>query len=182
MKKMFLLVLCTALWVSCKKTESAEPVATTEAKVDTTNPPQVEFADAKYTEIGKNYLAALSKGDTDAMMNVYADDANYYWNAGDSLVGKKAIADFWVNRRKNVIETISFKNDIWLPIKVNKPQKMEKTGIWLLSWYQVTAKYKGGKSMTQWMHMLYHFNDGDKIDQVNQYVDRVPINEAMPKK
>ena len=182
MKKMFLLVLCVALLVNCKKAESAEPTTPAEPKADATTPPQAEFADAKYTEIGKKYMEALTKGDTDGMMAVYADNANYYWNAGDSLVGKKAIADFWVNRRKNVIETISFKNDIWLPLKVNRPQRMEKTGIWLLSWYQVTAKYKGGKSMTQWMHILYHFDDNDKIDEVNQYVDRVPINDALPKK
>ena len=182
MKKMLLLILCTALWGSCKKAETTEPAAAAEPKAEGTETPQAEFADAKYTEIGKGYLEALSKGDTDAMMAVYADNANYYWNAGDSLVGKKAIADFWVNRRKNVIESISFKNDIWLPVKVNRPQQMEKTGIWLLSWYQVTAKYKGGKSMTQWMHILFHFDDNDKVDQVSQYVDRVPINEAMPKK
>ena len=183
MKKMILLALCTALWVSCKKAEPSEPATPAEPTAEATTPPPAEFADAKYTEIGKSYIEALSKGDTDAMMAVYTDDAKYYWNAGDSLIGKKAISDFWVNRRKNVIESISFKNDIWRPVKVNKPQqKIEKSGVWLLSWYQVTAKYKGGKSMSQWMHMLFHFDDNDKIDEVNQYVDRVPINEAMPKK
>ncbi len=183
MKKMLLLVLCTALWVSCKKAEPATPGTPAEPKAEAATPPQAEFADAKYTDIGKKYIQDLSSGDTDAMMAAYADNAKYYWNAGDSLVGKKAIADFWVNRRKNVIETLSFKNDIWLPIKVNEPQqKMEKPGVWLLSWYQVTAKYKGGKSMTQWMHILFHFDANDKVDEVSQYVDRVPINEAMPKK
>lgn len=181
MKKIFLLAMCTALWVSCKKAEPAE-LATPAEPTEEATTPQAEFADAKYTEIGKKYIADLTKGDTDGMMAVYSDDAKYYWNGGDSLVGKKAIADFWTNRRKNVIETISFKNDIWLPVKVNKPQQMEKAGVWLLSWYQVTAKYKGGKSMTQWMHFLFHFDDSDKVDQVSQYVDRVPINEAMPKK
>ena len=127
-------------------------------------------------------LPMLAKGDTDGMMAIYADNAKYYWNFGDSLVGKKAIVDYWLNRRTNVIETISFKNDIWMPIKVNEPQQqMEKKGIWLLSWYQVTAKYKRGKSMTQWMHMLYHFDENDKVDEVDQYLDRVPVNAAMPK-
>ncbi|MFB9088469.1 hypothetical protein [Flavobacterium paronense] len=45
---------------------------------------------------------------------------------------------------------------------------MEKIGIWLLSWYQVTAKYKRGKSMTQRIHILYHFDNNDKVDQVSQ--------------
>ena len=182
MKKMILLALCTALWVSCKKAEPTEPAAPGEPTAEATTQPQAEFADAKYTEIGKKYMEALRKGDTDAMMAVYTDDAKYYWNGGDSLVGKKAISDFWVNRRKNTIESLTYKNDIWLPVKVNRPQRMEKTGVWLLSWYEVTVKYKGGKSMTQWMHLLFHFNDSDKVDQVSQYVDRVPIMEAMPKK
>ncbi len=181
MKKMLLLILCTALWVSCKKAETTEPTAT-EPKVESVETPQAEFADAKYTQIGKDYMDALREGDTDAMMAVYTDDAKYYWNSGDSLIGKKAIADFWVERRKNTIETLTFKNDIWLPVKVNRPQQMEKTGVWLLTWYEVTVKYKGGKSMTQWMHLLFHFNDNDKVDQVSQYVDRVPIMAAMPKK
>ncbi len=181
MKKMLLLILCTALWVGCKKAETTEPTAN-ESKTEGAETQQAEFADAKYTEIGKGYMEALREGDTDAMMAVYTDDAKYYWNAGDSLVGKKAISDFWVDRRKNAIESLTFKNDIWLPVKVNRPQRMEKTGVWLLSWYEVTVKYKGGKSMTQWMHILFHFNDSDKVDQVTQYVDRVPIIEAMPKK
>lgn len=181
MKKMLLFVLCTSLLVSCKKAEPAAPAAPAEPTADAITQP-AEFADAKYTDIGKGYLAALTKGDTDGMMAIYADNAKYTWNAGDSLVGKKAIADFWVDRRKNVIETISFKNDIWLPLKVNKPQQMEQIGVWLLSWYEVTAKYKGGKSMTQWMHMLYHFDDNDKVDYVSQYVDMAPIIAALPKK
>ena len=82
----------------------------------------------------------------------------------------------------NVIETISFKNDIWFPIKVNKPQQAERDGVWLMGWYEVTAKYKGGSSMTQWMHILYHFDNKDKIDVVNYFVDRVPIMSAMLQK
>ena len=97
MKKMFLLVLCTALWVSCKKAEPATPA---EPTTDATTPQQAEFADAKYTEIGKKYIEALAKGDTDAMMAVYADNANYYWNAGDSLVGKKPFPTFGLTEEK----------------------------------------------------------------------------------
>jgi hypothetical protein len=69
-----------------------------------------------------------------------------------------------------------------LPVKVNEKGNIPMDGIWLLSWYKTTAKYKGGKSMTQWIHSTYHFNSEDKIDMVNQYLDRVPIMEAMPPK
>ncbi len=183
MKKMFFLTFCAAFCFACKKEASAEkeatPASATTAAAMTN--PNMEFADTKYIEFGKKHLEALTNGNIDAMMEPYADNAKYYWNAGDSLVGKKAITDFWTKRRHDVIETITFKNEIWLPVKVTKAQSVEKTGIWLLSWYQVTAKYKGGKSMTQWIHMLYHFDANDKIDQVEQYVDKAPINAAMSK-
>ncbi len=181
MKKLFLFVLCTSLFIGCKKEAAMEPAATTPDTSTTVAP--AEFADAKYTEIGKKALAAMTSGDMDGWTANYADNAKYYWNAGDSLIGKPAIDKYWRDRRMNVIETISFTNDIWLPVKVNRPQqKIEKAGIWLLGWYQVTAKYKGGSSMTQWMHILYHFDDNDKIDEVNHYVDRVPIMAALPQK
>ena len=82
----------------------------------------------------------------------------------------------------NAIDSLRYSNEIWLPIKVNQPQQKEKPGVWLMGWFQVTAKYKGGSSMTQLMHILYHFNENDKIDEVNHFVDRAPIMAAMPKK
>jgi hypothetical protein len=179
MKKLFLFVLCASVFVGCKKEIVATPENVPPA-AETVAP--TEFADAKYTEFGKKTLAAMTSGDVDGWTADFAENAKYYWNGGDSLVGKPAIDKYWKDRRMNVIETISFKNDIWLPIKVNKPQQMEKPGVWLMGWYQVTAKYKGGSSMTQWMHILYHFDANDKIDEVNHFVDRVPIMAAMPKK
>jgi len=181
MKKLFLLALCIPLCIGCKKEDKAATTAAAPATAEA-KPQEAEFADAKYTEIGKKAIDAMTKGDIDGWLANYADDAKYFWNAGDSLVGKPAIDKFWRNRRANVIETISFKNDIWFPIKINKAQQGEKTGVWLMGWYQVTAKYKNGGSMTQWMHILYHFNDQDKIDEVDHFVDMKPIEAAMPKK
>jgi hypothetical protein len=51
----------------------------------------------------------------------------------------------------------------------------------VIGWYKTTAKYKGGKSMTQWIHTDFHFDENDKIDEVNQYLDKSAINEAMKK-
>ena len=177
MKKIFLIALTAILFTGCKKEATEPAVATAE-----TESAQAEFADAKYTAIGKSAMDAMAKGDMDAWMANYADNAKYYWNAGDSLVGKPAIDKYWRDRRMNAIDSVSFTNDIWFPIKINKPQQMELPGVWLMGWYQVTAKYKGGSSMTQWMHILYHFDENDKIDQVEHFVDRAPIQAAMAKK
>jgi hypothetical protein len=118
----------------------------------------------------------------DTWMSMFADNAKYFWNGGDSLIGKAAINDYWRKRRTEVIDSISFAYDIWLPVKVNESQQpMQTTGVWLLSWYQVSAKYKNGKTMSQWIHNDFHFDADKKVDQVVQYIDRAPINAALSK-
>ena len=181
MKKLIFIVFTLVLFLGCKKETPAEPTEPTVTD-ETANEKPAEFADAKYTEIGKSAINAMAKGDMDGWTANFADDAVYYWNAGDSLVGKPAIDKYWRDRRATAIETISFESDIWLPIKVNKPQQNESTVVWLMGWYQVNVKYKGGSDMSQGMHILYHFNENDKIDQVNHFIDRAPIIAAMPKK
>jgi hypothetical protein len=178
MKKLMLLALSLSLFVACSteiKHEKKAEAAPAEAK-----PQPAEFADAKYALIGKNMIAALSRGDMAGYLADYADNAVYQWNNGDSLAGKPAISEYWTKRRTEFLESITFSNEIWLPIKVNKPQSVEAPGVWLLGWYQVNAKYKTtGKTMIQWMHIDFHFDANDKIDRVVQYLDRVPINAAL---
>ena len=191
MKKVLLVALCFTLFVGCKKEEMKEEtkeemkketkegtsvLTTAASKVQ-----DVEFADAKYTERGKKALDNLTKGDMDAWMAEFADNAVYYWNSGDSLVGKPAIDKYWRNRRTNVFETITFENEIWLAVKVNKAENIKNPGNFLLGWYKTRVKYKGGKSMTQGIHTVFHFDKNDKIDVVNQYLDRAAIMEAMKK-
>ncbi len=178
MLKLVPLALCLFLF-SCKNAKTDESSAAPDAA--TTIAP-VEFADAKYVESGKIGLAALSSGDIEKWMERYAENAIYRFNNGDSIVGKAAISAYWTQRRAEVIDTISFANDIWLPVKVNTPSnEMQAPGVWLLGWYQTTAKYKNGKSMTQWIHADSHFDANDKIDLVIQYLDRASINAALAK-
>ncbi|QEC69124.1 hypothetical protein FRZ67_18055 [Panacibacter ginsenosidivorans] len=180
MKKIILVAMCSSLLFACNEQKPAEEKTATPA-VETTQQP-AEFADAKYTDIGKKGLASLSGGDVDSWMADFSDNAKYFWNGGDSLIGKAAIAAYWKKRRTEVIDSISFMNDIWLPVKVNTPQQqVQSPGVWLLSWYQVSTKYKNGKHMRQWIHTDMHFDASDKIDQVVQYLDRAPINAALAK-
>ncbi len=181
MRKQFLIVLCIAFIAGCNNKPEAAAETTAATPATEAKPAPAEFADAKYSEIGKKGLANLSSGDIDSWMGSYADNAVYAWNNGDSLTGRAAIGEYWKKRRTEAIETITFSNDIWLPVKVNQPQQTEQPGIWLLGWYKVDSKYKTGKSMTQWIHTLMHFNNEDKIDRVLQFLDRVPINAAMTK-
>lgn len=181
MKQSFAAVLLAILFFACGNEQPADVKTDTPPAEAAATPPPAEFADAKYAAIGKSGLASLSSGDIDGWMTSFADNAVYVWNNGDSLVGKPAITEYWKKRRTESIETISFTNEIWVPLKVNQPQSLEQPGVWLLGWYQTTAKYKTGKSMTQWIHTDSHFDANDKIDRVIQYLDRVPINAAATK-
>ena len=180
MRQIFLCALSCVLLLACNNEKPAEEKTT--AAVTETKTQPVEFADIKYSDIGKRGIAALSSGDIDSWMNDFADNAVYRWNSGDSLSGKAAIAGYWKKRRSEVIDSMSYMNDVWLPVKVNEPQqKVQAPGVWLLGWYQVTAKYKTGKTMSQWIHTDYHFDANDKIDQMIQYIDRSVINAALTK-
>ena len=145
-----------------------------------TKPAQAEFADVKYTTMGKQMMQQLEAGNIDRWVNNFADNAVYTWSSGDSLAGKTAIADYWKNRRANVVDSIHFSNDIWVPLKVIEPQRgPDVPGVWLLSWNQVNVKYKNGKKLQFWVHTDYHYDANNKIDRAVQYIDRAPINAAL---
>ena len=176
-----LLILIGAGLISCSPQKPAESADEGMAADTTKAAEPAEFADTRYMDLGKKMLAQFASGDIDGYMANFADNAVYQWNNGDSIAGKAVITDFWKKRRGEVIDSISFTNQIFLPVKVNKPQSTEPTGIYLLSWYQTHAKYKTGKSMTQGMHAVIHFDANDKIDFVYQYRDNALIEAAMKK-
>jgi hypothetical protein len=179
MKKLLLLALCAFLFACDAGKKNNEETATTQPEKA---PAQSEFADARYTETGKQLQAAFVKGDIDTWINSFADNAVYVWNSGDSLAGKQAIAEYWKKRWSEVLQSLQFNNNVWLPVKVNQSQSVESTGVWLLNWNETVATYqKTGKTMTQWMHTSIHFDSNDKIDRYVLYLDRVPITAAMTK-
>jgi len=181
MKKLLSLAAGCCILLSCNNNKPAE-ATTAESKDNpsTTAAKQAEFADDRYVEMGKKALEQFASGNIDGWMNNYADTAMYRWSSGDSLAGKTAITNYWKERRMKVIDSLQMSNDIWIPIKVNTPQKgPDIPGVWLLSWYQVNAKYKNGKRLMFWVHTDMHYNSDDKIDLVIQYIDRAPINKAL---
>lgn len=180
MKKILTFAACCLLMLACNNEKTSDTTRENKSSDSTDNKtPQAEFADAKYTELGKRMNAQFLSGNIDSMLNMYADSAVYQWSAGDSLKGKEAISAYWKNRRLNVMDSIEFSNDIWLPIKVNFPQKgPDFPGVWLLNWYQVNVKFKNGQRLRFWTHVDHHFNANDKIDRTIQYIDRAPIKAS----
>lgn len=184
MRSTIFLALGTTLFLACnnKPAESTEAAKDTLAAVakETKPPAQSEFADPKYTEMGKANLAKLSSGDIDGWADAYADNAVYLWSRGDSVVGKPAIIKYWKERRGKVIDSLNYFNDVWLAVKVNTPQKpgADLPGVWSMAWYGTSVKYKNGKKLVFFVHTLNHFSDNDKIDRTIMFLDYAPINKA----
>jgi hypothetical protein len=183
MKKILFIASACIFIVACNSDKKNESSTSGNNSTDSSGKkPQSEFADPKYMDWGKKQLAQFESGDINSWLGNFSDSARYYWSGGDSLIGKKAITDYWKNRRSNVIDSIHFANDIWLPLKVNQPQKgPDAPGVWLMSWYQVNVKYKVGSKLSFWVHTDYHYDKSDKIDIAVQYIDMAPINKALGK-
>jgi len=182
MRKILILASACITLLACNNEQKPEAETKSEsatADSSAAKPPS-EFADAKYTDLGKKQMAQFESGDIDGWLAGFADNAVYRWSSGDSLAGKAKIAGYWKKRRTDVIDSIKFTNDIWLPLKINVPQtSFDSPGIWLLNWYQVNVKYKNGKKLMFWVHTDYHFDNADKVDNAIQYIDRAPINAAL---
>ena len=171
----FILIGCVMLWACSQPKPEAAPAET--------KPAPVEFGEQKYIDISKQSVQSLAAGDVDAFVSTLSDDDRFNWNYGDSINGKAAISDYWKERRGNVIDTLIISNDVWLTVKANEePAPGIRTGTWVFGWYTATAKYKAtGKSMTQLIHQVQHFNSDGKIDEVTQFLDRALIQAALKK-
>ena len=179
MKKLMGILLCAGLLFSCEdaKTDGDDKKTGDSSKVSSSG--DFEIGDDNLKAWGSNSLQSLASGDVDGWMKDYADTAIFRWSGGDSAVGKAAITDYWKKRRTEVIDSLYYWDQVWLPMNVNKSQYPgQPTGKYLLGWYKVWAKYKTGKSMSQRSHMVFHFNNDGKVDRVTHYIDRVPINAA----
>jgi hypothetical protein len=172
MKKIHVIILLSSLYAcnTPKPTNDEAPA----------KPRAVELADEKYIDIGQKSLTQLAEGNVDGFVADFADNAVFQWSAGDSLANKEAIIAYWKDRRANVIDTISYDGEIWLPVKAN--QGPPTVGVWLLNWANFTVRYNNGKTLKMSIHHAFHFDNTDKIDNAVQYVDRAPIAAALQSK
>ena len=183
MKKIFLIAIATIVLIACnsKKTDEkksdGDTTKTSMSSMD--KKPATEILDLSAADPISKSLAAFSKGDLDGMTADYADNIQYTWSNGDSLVGKQAVKDYYAGRWK-LIDSISFSTDIRLPIMVNESQQPQVAppGKWVLYWTFTNVKYKNGKKIAFWQHSVNHFNDAGKVDFVGMYLDRNQIMEA----
>ena len=151
-------ILCGSLLFACSPSEKKTDENKQENATVSANTRGYDFGDDKYKDIANTSMNALAKGDVDGFTAAFADNAIFRWSGGDSLNGKAAISGYWKKRRAEVIDSLSYSSQVWLPMKVDKAMtEGQLTGNYVLSWNTVHAKYKSGKSMSQRMHMVYHF-------------------------
>jgi hypothetical protein len=187
MKKILFGVFISAFLIACSNEtkEETKPAATESAPASDTKKTGDEILAMSEADEAKGILLAFSKGDVNGMTAAFDENARVYWAGGDSIIGKKAVQDYW-NGRMKLIETLQVVDQVLLPVKVNTSQAPQHAlGKWVLVWTNVSVKYKNGKSLNFWTHSDYHYNSAGKIDVGIHYMDRHPIMEAtkdmMPK-
>ena len=183
MKKLIFCLALGTLFYSCSGPSSqdsskTQTVATAQAAPEAPQPVSV-VSDTKYVEMAQKGLSAMTAKSIDDFTTSFTDQSIYVFNAGDTLKGLETIKGYW-NGRMEVIEKISFSNEVWLPVDVNENNTQNVVpGVWLLAWFNVDATYTSGGTMSQNIHTLYHFTENDEIDIIIQYIDRVPIMQAQ---
>ncbi len=183
MKKIFIFAAACSLLFACnseKKDDKKTDSDTTSTTVSTSDKkPASELLDLSAGAPVKNSFAAFAKGDVDGMTANFDDNIRYVFSGGDSIIGKQAVKDYY-NGRWKLIQSISFSNEIMLPLMANESQApgVVPTGKWVLYWAMADVTYKNGKNIKFWMHNTNHFNDAGKVDFIGQYIDRHPLMEA----
>ena len=179
MKKIISVIFVAAILFACNNAEKKGDAAATDSKSETAKAPVELINDSNFINSTKAAMTAFENKDVNGYTANMDDKVMFRWSGGDSLVGKKAVQDYFTGRF-NIIETIKFSNHIFLPIMANVSPNGGATpaGKWMLHWYMVDVKYKNGKSIAFWAHNAQHYNDAGKIDVFAQYIDRHPIMEA----
>ena len=182
MKQTIGFLLLAVMFAACSNDQTAADTSSTTMDSASTevNSRDYSFGEDKYVQMAKQTMQDLSSGNVDGFLSAYADNAIYRFSGGDSLNGKQAITDYWKKRRSEVIDSLSYSSEAWMPVNVSNPMYAgQLTGNYALTWNTVHAKYKSGKSMSQRMHMVFHFDNNDKVDRVTQFLDRVPVVAAQ---
>jgi hypothetical protein len=185
MKKMFIGALIVSFLFACSsetKKETETPAVSDSAGTQSSNaaqkmPSKVELLGDELNAGAVASWDAFSKGDVDGFAANFDENVRMNFSGGDSLVGKKAIVDYYKGRWK-IIDSIKFSDLIWLPLKANEMPGNIPTGKWMLSWRRTDVKYKNGKKLVFWTHNANHYNEAGKVDYITQYIDFKPIMEA----
>ena len=181
MKKIMSFFIIAAFLLACnnEKKDEAPAAADNKAAASTAKAPVELIMDSSFVASTKATMAAFENKDVDGYTANMDDNIKFRYSSGDSLIGKKAVKDFYTGRFA-IIKTIKFSNPIFLPLMANVSPNGGATaaGKWMLDWYMVDVTYTNNKNLKFWVHNAQHYTDAGKIDESAQYIDRHPIMEA----
>jgi len=178
MKKFLFGVFISVFFISCTDKAEEKPTTTETSASTEVKKTGDELLPASEGDMIRTSLAAFTKGDIEGFTANYDDNARLLWSSGDSLVGKKAIQDYYKGRWK-LIDSLSYSDHVIVPLRMAVEQtQYAPLGKWILVWSFAHVKYKNGKKLDFWVHTANHVNDAGKVDLAAQYIDRHPIMEA----
>jgi len=117
-------------------------------------PPMLEAASQEYADLVQKSLDLLTKFDLEAWSELFADDVAWYWPDGtsetrNSIKGKDELIAWWKNWKETTGGQLTFANNTFLPIQVNKPSnyyKLVGTGVIAYTDLTISIEDKSKKS------------------------------------
>ncbi len=170
------LIFCTLLVASCGETKKEDSVMA-EKEI-----PILEAASQEYADLTQKTLDLLTEFDLETWKEYLADDVVWYWPDGTSetrhtINGKEELITWWKNWKETTGAQISFTNNTFLPLKVNKPSNYYKlVGTGVLAYTDLTISIQD-KSTSVRQHMVFMFDENKKINHALLYYDRTGIIE-----
>ncbi|QJP35073.1 hypothetical protein F0365_12070 [Nonlabens sp. Ci31] len=173
------LLFSSVFLISCLETKENEVAEVTIEQ------PAVEAASQKYADIVQESLNVMQDFNFDGLGTYFANDVQWYWPNGGMetrsiIKGKENVINFWKNwRETSGVESMQFYNSDFMPLKTNKStDQYNVVGVVVLYYGDVTIYGKAGSTIVR-QHIVFSFNDDDKIQKVFSYYDRTGIVQLL---
>jgi hypothetical protein len=173
------LLFCSVFLISCLETKENEVAEVTIEQ------PAVEAASQKYANIVEECLNVMQDFNFDGLGAYIADDVQWYWPNGGMetrsiIKGKENVINFWKNwRATSGVESMQFYNSDFMPLRTNRPNdQYNVVGVVVLYYGDITIYGKAGSTIVR-QHLVFSFNDNDKIKNIFSYYDRTGIVQLL---
>jgi hypothetical protein len=173
------LLFCSVFLISCLETKENEVAEVTIEQ------PAVEAASQKYANIVEECLNVMQDFNFDGLGVYLADDVQWYWPNGGMetrsiIKGKENVISFWKNwRATSGVESMQFYNSDFMPLRTNRSNdQYNVVGVVVLYYGDITIYGKAGSTIVR-QHLVFSFNDDDKIKNIFSYYDRTGIVQLL---
>lgn len=169
-------IIFTLLSISCTEIKK-ENTATEEQEI-----PVLEEASQEYADLAQKTLDLLSEFDLETWGEYLDEDVIWFWPDGNSetrhsIKGKDELISWWKNWKETTGGQMTFANNTFLPIKVNKPSNHYKlVGTGVISYTDLTVSIDD-KSTSVRQNIVLMFSEDKKITHALLYYDRTGLIE-----